>query len=730
MDINYSLNIIKEQKVFTPNALLIAPIISSRNRIFEIKARNGYGKTFLLNLIAYSLRGSELKENKDTIKKSLKDIISRYNDSEYYNLEYNLKFNLPDGKELLATKLGEDIKTCFKLNESNEFDSNCGANNLHKDLTILYDVPTDPAERLNGVLANITNWNDNIYKSVTEKLRSLEDLSNKSSQTKNQEIIDSLTKDFEKYNKSLSDLDIGIKANSELYKKLQIIEQLKQLNEEYREYEVLFQTNKHDIDRLATLKKPQQVQKRDETKLYELDRNKTTEINSLKLLIISLFKIVNNPEINQFLSLKGYLRNYNQIQNFDYNNIAQIDIQEINEIKKNLHQLVLELNEYITQKEKSPENKLAADYEFFVSFLDQINSEIFSEIFKTQKDEILKIVQNKLQKLKPDTNFGNEKAFLENCESQFNEKIGSIFKIENAINTESKKSLGNDKLEIEYNLAINKASTSEINLKKCKSRISTIKGKLSMWGVSETHFENKQNSSNYISSLQSDSVIRGLAMNLNSSLLEISKKIESSKIEETSQKQKREIVRLKLEAENEKMPEILNEFQRIRLMRLIKVFRAISIVLSKFNTISNLTKERKDLNLLKSETVDLIGTRFLLIAGKIIAQSMENKIIRSDGNFEGFKSIDLLKQEYILEDGRIIKQADISTGQSSGNYLKQRILNLEGKYIVILLDEIGNMDEFVLKEVISAIKEIDKQKRLVLALLAQPGSGDITVIPY
>lgn len=730
MDINYSLNIIKEQKVFTPNALLIAPIISSRNRIFEIKARNGYGKTFLLNLIAYSLRGSELKENKDTIKKSLKDIISRYNDSEYYNLEYNLKFNLPDGKELLATKLGEDIKTCFKLNESNEFDSNCGANNLHKDLTILYDVPTDPAERLNGVLANITNWNDNIYKSVTEKLRSLEDLSNKSSQTKNQEIIDSLTKDFEKYNKSLSDLDIGIKANSELYKKLQIIEQLKQLNEEYREYEVLFQTNKHDIDRLATLKKPQQVQKRDETKLYELDRNKTTEINSLKLLIISLFKIVNNPEINQFLSLKGYLRNYNQIQNFDYNNIAQIDIQEINEIKKNLHQLVLELNEYISQKEKSPENKLAADYEFFVSFLDQINSEIFSEIFKTQKDEILKIVQNKLQKLKPDTNFGKEKAFLENCESQFNEKIGSIFKIENAINTESKKSLGNDKLEIEYNLAINKASTSEINLKKCKSRISTIKGKLSMWGVSETHFENKQNSSNYISSLQSDSVIRGLAMNLNSSLLEISKKIESSKIEETSQKQKREIVRLKLEAENEKMPEILNEFQRIRLMRLIKVFRAISIVLSKFNTISNLTKERKDLNLLKSETVDLIGTRFLLIAGKIIAQSMENKIIRSDGNFESFKSIDLLKQEYILDDGRIIKQADISTGQSSGNYLKQRILNLEGKYIVILLDEIGNMDEFVLKEVISAIKEIDKQKRLVLALLAQPGSGDITVIPY
>ena len=66
-------------------------------------------------------------------------------------------------------------------------------------MTILYDVPTDPAERLNGVLANITNWNDNIYKSVTEKLRSLEDLSNKSSQTKNQEIIDSLTKDFEKY---------------------------------------------------------------------------------------------------------------------------------------------------------------------------------------------------------------------------------------------------------------------------------------------------------------------------------------------------------------------------------------------------------------------------------------------------------------------------------------------------------------------------------------------------
>lgn len=730
MDINYSLNIIKEQKVFTPNAQLITPIISSRNRIFEIKARNGYGKTFLLNLIAYSLRGSELKENKDTIKKSLKDVISRYNDSEYYNLEYNIKFDLPDGKELLATKIGDEINTCFTLNESKEFDSNCGANNLHKDLTILYDVPTDPAERLNGVLANITNWNDNIYKSITEKLRILEDLSVKSSQTKNQELIDSLKKEFEKYEKSLSDLDIQIKTNSELYKKLQIIEQLKQLNEEYRDYEVLFQTNKHDIDRLASLKKPQQVQKRDESKLVELNRLKTTEINSLKLLIISLFKIVNNPEVNQFIGLKGNSRNYNQIQNLDYGNIAQIDIEEINQIKKYLHQLVLELNDFISQKEKSPENKLAAEYEFFASFLNQINSEIFSEIFKTKKDEIVKIVQNKLQKLKPDTNFDDEKAFLNKCEERFNEKLGSIFKLENAISTESKKSLGNDKLEIEYNSAADKASTSDINLRKCKSRISTIKGKLSMWGVLETHIENKKNCTNYLSSLQSNSTIRGLVMNLDYSLIEISRKIETSKIEEASQKQKREIVRLKLEAENEKMPEILNEYEKIRLMRIIKVFRATSIVLSKFNTISTLTKERKDLTSLKSETVDLIGVRFLMIAGKIIAQSMENKIIRSEGNFERFKSIDLLKQEYILEDGRIIKQADISTGQSSGNYLKQRILNLEGKYIIILLDEIGNMDEFVLKEVISAIKEIDKQKRLVLALLAQPGSGDISIKPF
>jgi nucleoside-triphosphatase THEP1 len=79
-----------------------------------------------------------------------------------------------------------------------------------------------------------------------------------------------------------------------------------------------------------------------------------------------------------------------------------------------------------------------------------------------------------------------------------------------------------------------------------------------------------------------------------------------------------------------------------------------------------------------------------------------------------------LNKEFHCAGDVIIRKDDIATGLASANYLRQRIENVEGQYVVILLDEIGNMAQDTLAEVIKSIKKIEEQNRLIIAVLTQP----------
>ena len=136
--------------------------------------------------------------------------------------------------------------------------------------------------------------------------------------------------------------------------------------------------------------------------------------------------------------------------------------------------------------------------------------------------------------------------------------------------------------------------------------------------------------------------------------------------------------------------------------------------------------ETGDLSKFKDEE----DIQFIDIAGKIIAYSMDNKLLRADGEFVELISYDMVKQEFHCSDNLIIKKDDVSTGLASANYLKQRIENVEGKYVVVLLDEIGNMAQNALDKVIDSIKKLEDQNRLVLAVFTRPNSNGIKIINY
>ena len=122
--------------------------------------------------------------------------------------------------------------------------------------------------------------------------------------------------------------------------------------------------------------------------------------------------------------------------------------------------------------------------------------------------------------------------------------------------------------------------------------------------------------------------------------------------------------------------------------------------------------------------------QFMELAGKIIAYSMDNKLLRADGVFAELKFYDMVKQEFHCGGDLIVKKDDVSTGLASANYLKQRIDNIDGDYVVVLLDEIGNMAQNAINTVIESIKKLEKQNRLVLAIFTRPKSDGIKIIEY
>ena len=153
--IDYKLDIIGEGVTYQPRSKVVNPMVSSKNKIFEITADNSYGKTFILNLLAYALEADKLDDTK--ILSSIKDSIVRYDDSDSYGLEYEISLELPDNKELSLSKKKDSNKIITV-----DGGPPIGHSYLHKDLSIIYDVPSNPGERLNAVIKDLGGWNNNL----------------------------------------------------------------------------------------------------------------------------------------------------------------------------------------------------------------------------------------------------------------------------------------------------------------------------------------------------------------------------------------------------------------------------------------------------------------------------------------------------------------------------------------------------------------------------------------
>lgn len=724
--IDYTLEIIGEKKIYHPREEFILPIINSKKKIFEITADNSYGKTFVLNLLAYALEADKLGDER--ILKSIKESISRYDDEKSYGLNYEIDLKLPDNKKLSLSKTSGRGKI-IKLDDGAPINHKI----LHRDLTVIYDVPTNPNERLNAVIKDLSVWNDNIKSKTIDIAKYFSNLSKEFDSVRNEDKIEKLEKDTKATKNNIADIEIRIRKKESWLFELETYSNLKDLSLYFKKRLELETKLLKKQKAFKLLKKPSKIEKKDELKIKGLNNelailekdfkevisrliaeiNKDTEIEELIVddrLIVSYYDFIRNIEINDI------------IQSDDYVAMQKKFIESIEFIKDTIIR-------FISEKKNDKSYIIHNSYKELINLLEELVENEIDHFLKSATSVDSKKLKSSLEtiinqhKVK---DYDSLKSFLTTGLRPLGGYISQFMRVQHQLDKENKKKLVDDDGSIYYKM--------EAELKELKHTLKSVKNNFDLTCATCAN-DLKISDLSRFDSLDKISAIQynvkqkisnpELLENLNSSKVEIQRKLRDLREKIKALDSDRRLNERALEMERAKRPSRYNDAQKNKIKSFL---HTISLINANLRTYTDLISKIEGGNL--SEFTTQEDVNFMELAGKIIAYSMDNKLLRADGDLVNLEFYDMLKQEFHCENNIIIKKDDVSTGLASANYLKQRIENVEGKYVVILLDEIGNMAQNALDSVITSIKKIENQNRLVMAVFTRPNSKGIKIIEY
>jgi hypothetical protein len=727
MEIDYKLKILGENVEFSPRKEIIQPLTTSDKNIFELTAGNGFGKTFILNLLAYAFYADKLKD--EAILKTLKERVADYGNTNAYELQYRLSFNLPDGKKLYLTKeIGKDRIVQF------DNEAPVGVSYLHNVVSILYDVPVDPSLRLNEVIKDLGEWNNRLKKKFSILYNSLDKIESQFNNVRDDSKIVF-------YENKAKEYKIEIDNNSKLISEKESLSTILNLFSELDKL-VLEQKRLKNLSRELTQKekdfknspKPKKLDKKDENLIKSLQQELGVVKSQFKLSMLGLIESISNKN-----ELVDYLTNHSSLnRTFSFIKENDIDtlitrVKDINEIDYFNGQLQFLIEGIINFVDREERGKKYVIYNFLQQLLEQID-----ELIENGADGILEVLT------KNDTNifkreienriienrvvdYSEIKSLVKVLPNSIKDYISRLKKISANIENESKKKGVDSDGEKYYKL---KAEIDDLKQRVEKTQKFVDRSKIILsenLGISDLQLASFDETISIREKLKSRLPNERVLENLTDSLHNIAR--EKQRLIQLLEEIKKSAAlnEAMLINERKKNISIYNEVSQKKIRKFIKT---LQIIIRNIGVFNELIENINDGNLHKfQEEEDL---KFINVAGKIIAHSMDNKILRSDGNYIRLEYFDLITKEFHCEGDITIRKDDISTGLASANYLRQRIENIEGKYVVILLDEIGNMAKDTLGEVINSIKKIETQKRLIISILTQPSSdkNEILIKPY
>jgi len=426
--------------------------------------------------------------------------------------------------------------------------------------------------------------------------------------------------------------------------------------------------------------------------------------------MIKYYNLIKDTEIKDIFSSNNYVVAQNKF------------IESIEYIKDAILRFIIE-------KKNGKSYIIHNSYKQLIDLLEELMDNEIDHILKTATTvESIKL-KNQLESIINEykvKDYDALKRFLNNDLKLIKGYLSQFMKTQNQLKKESKKKLVNDDDSTYYKL--------QADLKDLKDTFKKVKNNFTLTTATCANELNIDDLSNFNSidkisdlrySLESKIGTPKLLEDISSSKAIVEKEIRDLTRTVIDLESQRRLTERSFKMEDAKNPSKYNDEQKIKIKAFLRTIQIINTNLLAFRKLI-LNIEKGDLSSFK----DVEDIKFMELAGKIIAYSMDNKLLRADGIYAKLNFYDMIRQEFHCDGDLIIKKADVSTGLASANYLKQRIENVEGKYVVVLLDEIGNMAQNAINKVIESIKKLENQNRLVLAVLTRPNSNGIKIIEY
>ena len=248
MKIDYTLAIHSENKQFKPKEEIKSHI--AENQVNLITAGNSNGKTFILNLLSYALF---LDANPaKSLPSKILSRISKFNNAEEFALEYSIEIKLANGQKFGVVKAANGERKAEVNNKP------YGHKNLTSIIDVVYDVPSDPAERITNVISSVDQWNDALLDKTKASAYAMGQLVKRLKESRNENLIQELKEQIENGEKRKDELEEEKKEIQESIDSLEDLRKLKLVRQKLldkNEALVKMKGYKSDLDKCPKPKK-------------------------------------------------------------------------------------------------------------------------------------------------------------------------------------------------------------------------------------------------------------------------------------------------------------------------------------------------------------------------------------------------------------------------------------------------------------------------------------------
>ena len=670
--------------------------------VVYIKGPNDSGKSTLLNMIALGFFGLKLRDNE--LDRALREKLNNLYNSNHQKIKFAIEIDNEASSTILkSTKSTIDGKE-FEVQEIVDGQAKTiSPEKFRQKYKLIYDIPSNPLERLPQLLSEIENAQQTRGIQV-QRLRShIVDTINKVKDSKDPEKIEALTNDLETQKDYYKEICEEIDGKKEFYNDLLKLHVTKSYLNYYHEIKML----KIKIEGLeglekltAKIDKMEKKQTKDEVNYLRDYKQYSSDAQDNYNQATNILKIILHKKEKNHLELWCELNCYDEI-----NNANEYTLREESDY-------FIECLSNLLEGEESEKNNEIRLLESLIEVLSEFEGSLI-EMPGTNKSvtAFINLLRKSLESYQTIITRNNN---IKDC-IKYIEKIKSC--IEKAIDNHEKYkglSVRGKKVKIDHDMP----KVEELNkLIRDKNKVETgmkqVVMKLHQLNIIESSAEtiyatlkNKNEFKAFVNNYTLDQLRDKLNVI----------KADNDRLKEDKSKSERTINFMKDEIDriSKKKP---HKYQKY-LPQLNEKLRIVQNLEKKL--LSDFSEQMRSIRGHDGSGVSKLSDKAKAYAEQI-SYFLGNKVRfvkYIDLDYEIAK-IDVINKLIVSKNDKTIKFADLGTGHGQAAYLQGLLGMNDGRKIIALFDEVAMMDSLALKPILDILKKLYKENKLLLGIIVQ-----------